>query len=264
MFKIGVLVSGGGTNLQAIINNIENGTIKEAQIVTVISNVPDVYALERAKKHGIYNVVIDSSKFKEKIEYEKEVIKELDSKEVDLIVLAGYMKILSKEFVEKYKNKIINIHPSLIPSFCGKGMYGLKPHKAALERGVKITGATVHYVTEGTDEGPIIIQKAVEVLQGDTPEILQKRVMEQAEWKIYSEAINIVMKGGFNNMGKVSNCDCGSHCEPNANVVQGNPHNPKCTCKNCTCGEYCVCGFSTEELRAKVAELGRIIDELKK
>ena len=194
MLRIGVLVSGGGTNLQAIIDNIENGTINGAEIVTVISNVPEAYALERAKNHGIDNKLIDSKNFKKKAEFELEVIKYLEEKRVDLIVLAGYMKILSSDFVKKYENKIINIHPSLIPSFCGKSYYGLKVHEEALKRGVKITGATVHFVNEGADEGPIIIQKAVEVKEGDTPEILQKRVMEEAEWIIYSEAIKMIIK----------------------------------------------------------------------
>ena len=192
MLRIGALVSGGGTNLQAIINNIESGDIKNAKIVTVISNVPNAYALERAKKHGIESYLIDSKQFKKRSDYELELIKYLEEKKVDLVVLAGYMKILSSNFIKKYENKIINIHPSLIPAFCGKGYYGLKVHEEALKRGVKITGATVHFVNEGADEGPIIIQKAVEVKKGDTPEILQKRVMEEAEWIIYSEAINMI------------------------------------------------------------------------
>jgi phosphoribosylglycinamide formyltransferase-1 len=195
MLRIGVLVSGGGTNLQAIIDNIEKGNIKGAEIVTVVSNVKDAYALQRAKNHHIENRVICDKEFKTKEEYEKELTAYLDEKQVQLIVLAGYMKILSKEFVKKYENKIINIHPSLIPAFCGKGYYGLKVHEEVLKRGVKITGATVHFVNEGADEGPIIIQKAVEVKKGDTPEILQKRVMEEAEWIIFSEAINMIIRG---------------------------------------------------------------------
>ena len=195
MLKIGVLVSGGGTNLQAIIDNIEKGQIKGAKIVTVISNVEGAYALERAKNHNIDAKLIKSKDYSNSTDYEKEVISYLQEKELDLLVLAGYMKILSENFVKIFENKIINIHPALIPSFCGKGMYGLKVHEAALERGVKITGATVHFVNEGADEGPIIIQKAVEVKPGDTPEILQKRVMEEAEWVIFSEAINMIING---------------------------------------------------------------------
>ena len=198
MLKIGVLVSGGGTNLQAIIDNIENGQIKGAKIVTVISNVEEAYALERAKNHNIDAKLIKSKAYSNSTDYEKEVISYLQEKEVDLLVLAGYMKILSENFVKTFENKIINIHPALIPSFCGKGMYGLKVHEAALERGVKITGATVHFVNEGADEGPIIIQKAVEVKPGDTPEILQKRVMEEAEWVIFSEAINMIINEEYN------------------------------------------------------------------
>ena len=195
MLKIGVLVSGGGTNLQAIIDNIEKEEIKGAKIVAVLSNVEGAYALERAKNHGIDNKLIKSKNFSSNIEYEKEVISYLEEKEVDLIVLAGYMKILSSEFVKRFENRIINIHPSLIPAFCGMGYYGLKVHEEALKRGVKLTGATVHFVTEGADEGPIIIQKAVEVKKGDTPEVLQKRVMVEAEWAIYSKAINMIIKG---------------------------------------------------------------------
>ena len=193
MLRIGVLVSGGGTNLQAIMDNIQNGIIKGAEIVTVVSNVPGAYALERAKNYGVPGMVIESKGKEEKV-YETELLKHLQEKEVDLIVLAGYMKILSSDFVKQYPNKIINIHPALIPSFCGKGYYGLKVHEEALKRGVKITGATVHFVNEEADGGPIIIQKAVEVKKGDTPEVLQRRVMEEAEWIIYSEAINMIIR----------------------------------------------------------------------
>lgn len=191
--RIGVLVSGGGTNLQAIMDNIQNGTIQGAEIVTVVSNVPGAYALERAKKYGVPGIVIESKGKEEKV-YETELLKYLKEKELDLVVLAGYMKILSNDFVKQYPNKIINIHPALIPSFCGKGYYGLKVHEEALKRGVKITGATVHFVNEEADGGPIIIQKAVAVKKGDTPEILQRRVMEEAEWVIYSEAINMIIR----------------------------------------------------------------------
>lgn len=193
MFNIVVLVSGGGTNLQAIINHIENGDIKDAKIVSVISNVKDAYALTRAKKHGINGVLIES-KEKTRKEYEEELLNYLRELDVDLIILAGYMKILGESFVEQYENKIINIHPSLIPAFSGKGYYGLKVHEEALKRGVKITGATVHFVTKGADEGPIIIQKAVEVQKDDTPEVLQKRVMEEAEWVIYPEAVKMIVE----------------------------------------------------------------------
>ena len=180
--NIGVLASGGGSNLQAIIDNIENGNLKDAQIVTVISDKEDAYALKRAAKHGIHNIYINPKEFETREAYDRELIKHLQEARVDLVVLAGYMKILTKDFIKAYEGKIINIHPALIPSFCGMGYYGLKVHEAVLERGVKITGATVHFVTEGADEGPIIIQKAVEVQPEDTPETLQKRVMQEVEW----------------------------------------------------------------------------------
>lgn len=192
MLKLGVLVSGGGTNLQAIIDKIEDKTLKNVQIVSVISNVEGAFALERAKKYNINNYYINPKDFSSKEEYENELIKNFKSFDVNLVVLAGFMKILTSNFIKQYENKIINIHPSLIPAFCGKGYYGLKVHEEALKRGVKITGATVHFVTEGTDEGPIILQKAVEVIDGDTPEILQKRVMQEAEWLIYPEAIRLI------------------------------------------------------------------------
>lgn len=192
MFRLGILVSGGGTNLQAIIDRIEDGTLEGIQIATIVSNSENAYALERARKHNIDNIYIDPKKYNSKEEYESELIKHFKSFNVDLIVLAGFVKILTNNFIKEYENKIINIHPALVPSFCGKGYYGLKIHEEALKRGVKITGATVHFVTEGADEGPIIIQKAVEVKEGDTPEDLQKRVMEEAEWVIYPEAIRLI------------------------------------------------------------------------
>lgn len=195
MLKIGVLVSGGGTNLQAIIDNIESGYISQAKIVTVISSNPNAFALERAKKHNINAVCIRKRDYADFDEYMNAMEKHLDSFGVELIVLAGFMTVLSKSFTEKYKNRIINIHPALIPSFCGDGFYGLKVHEAVLEKGVKITGATVHYVNDKTDGGPIILQKAVEVKDDDTPEILQKRVMEQAEWKIFPEAVKLISEG---------------------------------------------------------------------
>lgn len=193
MFKIGVLVSGGGTNLQAIINSINNGFIKNAKIETVVSNKDNVFALERAKNNNIETKVIKIKDFDNKQLYEQALIKYLKEKDLDLIVLAGFMVILSKEFVNSFENKIINIHPSLIPAFCGEGYYGLKVHQGALDRGVKITGATVHFVTEEADAGPIILQKEVFVKDDDTKETLQKRVMEEAEWIILPQAINLIL-----------------------------------------------------------------------
>ena len=193
MFKIGVLVSGGGTNLQAIINSINNGFIKNAKIETVVSNKDNVFALERAKNNNIETKVIKIKDFDNKQLYEQALIKYLKEKDLDLIVLAGFMVILSKEFVNSFENTIINIHPSLIPAFCGEGYYGLNVHKGALDRGVKITGATVHFVTEEADAGPIILQKEVFVKDDDTKETLQKRVMEEAEWIILPQAINLIL-----------------------------------------------------------------------
>ena len=193
MFKIGVLVSGGGTNLQAIINSINNGFIKNAKIETVVSNKDNVFALERAKNNNIETKVIKVKDFDNKQLYEQALIKYLKEKDLDLIVLAGFMVILSKEFVNSFENKIINIHPSLIPAFCGEGYYGLNVHQGVLDRGVKITGATVHFVTEEADAGPIILQKEVFVKDDDTKEILQKRVMEEAEWIILPQAINLIL-----------------------------------------------------------------------
>ncbi|MDE6357200.1 MAG: phosphoribosylglycinamide formyltransferase [Eubacteriales bacterium] len=192
MFKIGVLVSGGGTNLQAIIDNIKNGKIN-AKIETVFSNKEDAYALKRAKDNNIETKVLKIKDFESKELFEKALIDYLQEKQLDLIVLAGFMVILSEKFTKTFENKIINIHPSLIPAFSGAGYYGLKVHEGALERGVKIAGATVHFVTEEADAGPIIIQKAVYVEDDDTPETLQKRVMEQAEWEILPEAINLII-----------------------------------------------------------------------
>lgn len=192
MLRIGVLVSGGGTNLQAIIDAVENGKITNTEIAVVISNNKNAYALERAKGHGIEGKCISPKDFETREEFNKVLLNEINACHLDLIVLAGCMVILPPELIAGYKNRIINIHPALIPSFCGKGFYGLEPHKAALERGVKITGATVHFVDEGTDTGPILLQKAVEVKENDTPEILQKRVMEEAEWVILPEAINLI------------------------------------------------------------------------
>lgn len=195
MFKIAVLVSGGGTNLQAVIDSIENGSLKDVSIVKVISNKEGAYALERAQKHGIEAKCISPGSYADRTEYFDAMIEEIRASGADLIVLAGFLVVLSSRFVEAFKGKIINIHPSLIPAFCGDGYYGLKVHEQALKRGVKVTGATVHFVDEGTDTGPIIIQKAVYIENGDTPEILQRRVMEQAEWKILPEAIQAIADG---------------------------------------------------------------------
>lgn len=195
MLRIGVLVSGGGTNLQAIIDGISNGSITNTSIEVVISNNKNAYALERAKKHGIEAVCVSPKDYETREQFNQALIQEIDSHSLDLIVLAGCLVILPKELIQKYPNQIINIHPSLIPAFCGTGYYGLKVHEEVLKRGVKITGATVHFVDEGTDTGMIIAQKPVEVLEGDTPEILQKRVMEQAEWKIMPQAICDIANG---------------------------------------------------------------------
>ena len=195
MLKIGVLVSGGGTNLQAIIDNINTGNITNSKIEVVISNNPNAFALERAKKAGIDTVCISPKDYSDRSLFNKALIEKIDEYNVDLIVLAGCMVVMPPELIQKYNNKIINIHPALIPSFCGKGFYGLHVHEEALKRGVKITGATVHFVDEGTDTGPIILQKAVEVKQDDTPEILQRRVMEEAEWKIMPKAIDLIANG---------------------------------------------------------------------
>lgn len=195
MLRVLVCVSGGGTNLQAIIDAVENGTITNTKLVGVLSNQPKAYALERAKIHGIPGACVSRKDFGTKEAFQKKFLETIDGFEPDLIVLAGFLVVLPKELIEKYENRIINIHPSLIPSFCGKGFYGLKVHEEALKRGVKVTGATVHFVDEGTDTGPILIQKAVEVQEGDTAEILQRRVMEEAEWKILPRAIDEIANG---------------------------------------------------------------------
>ncbi|WMJ89636.1 phosphoribosylglycinamide formyltransferase [Anaerocolumna sp. MB42-C2] len=192
MLKVAVLVSGGGTNLQAILDNIEQGIIKNTRIEIVISNKKDAYALERARKAGIPATVISPKDYTNRDEFSRQLLNEIKKYEVDLIVLAGYLVIIPEILIQNYRNKIINIHPSLIPAFCGAGYYGLRVHEAVLERGVKITGATVHFVDEGTDTGPIILQKAVEVHEGDSPKDLQTRVMEEAEWNILPEAINLI------------------------------------------------------------------------
>ena len=190
MLKIVVCVSGGGTNLQAIIDGVADGSIRNTKIAGVICNNAGAYALKRAENSGIPAFCISPKSFGSRTESNDAFLQKLDELNPDLIVLAGFLVILPEKMIERYRDRIINIHPSLIPSFCGTGYYGLKVHEAALSRGVKVTGATVHYVDEGTDTGRIIAQKAVEVLEGDTPEILQRRVMEQAEWKILPEAID--------------------------------------------------------------------------
>lgn len=195
MLRITVLVSGGGTNLQAIIDSINDGRIHNAQIVRVISNNKNAYALTRAANARIDALCISPKDFDDRAAFHKALIEAIDEVSTQLVVLAGCMVVIPKEMIEKYSGRIINIHPSLIPSFCGTGFYGLHVHEAALQRGVKITGATVHFVDEGTDTGPIILQKAVAIEQGDTPEILQRRVMEQAEWQIMPKAIDLIAAG---------------------------------------------------------------------
>ena len=190
--KIAVLVSGGGTNLQALIDANKSGIIKSGEIVLVISNKPDAYALERARKNSIEALVINNREYSSRADFEEKLIKEIDSRNIDIIVLAGFMCILTEKFTSHYPKKIINVHPALIPSFCGEGFYGLKVHEAALKKGVKVTGATVHFVNEIPDGGEILLQKAVEVLDGDTPEVLQRRVMEQAEWIILPASVEKV------------------------------------------------------------------------
>lgn len=192
MLNIAVLVSGGGTNLQAIIDAVANRTITNTRIVAVISNNHNAFALERAKKANIQDIVVSPKDYNNREEFNNSLLETINSLNVDLIVLAGYLVVIPERIIDAYENRIINIHPSLIPAFCGTGFYGLKVHEAALERGVKIVGATVHYVDKGTDTGPIILQKAVEVKEGDTPKVLQKRVMEEAEWIILPEAINLI------------------------------------------------------------------------
>ena len=192
MLKIVVLVSGGGTNLQAIMDAVEAKTITNTEIIGVISNNKNAYALERAKKHGIPAMCISPKDYESREAFNDAFLCALNEMNPDLIVLAGFLVVIPAKMIRQYENRIINIHPSLIPAFCGTGYYGLKVHEAALKRGVKVVGATVHFVDEGTDTGPIILQKAVNVEEGDTPEVLQRRVMEQAEWKILPEAINLI------------------------------------------------------------------------
>lgn len=192
--RIAVFVSGGGTNLQALLEAERDGMLTDGEIVLVLSNNPNAYALERAKAFGVEGICVDKKEYPDFASRERETVRILEEKQIDLIVLAGYLSILSAEFTARYEGRIINVHPSLIPSFCGKGYYGLKVHEAALSYGVKVTGATVHFVNEIPDGGKIIAQRAVEIQEGDTPELLQKRVMQEAEWKILPLATQIVSK----------------------------------------------------------------------
>ena len=195
MLKIVVMVSGGGTNLQAIIDGVKDGKITNTEIAGVISNNRNAYALKRAEENNIPGLCISPKDYESREIFNEKLLEAVDEFAPDLIVLAGFLVVIPPAMTAKYKNRMINIHPSLIPSFCGKGFYGLKVHEAALERGVKVVGATVHFVDEGTDTGPIILQKAVEVQQEDTPEVLQRRVMEQAEWIILPRAIDLIANG---------------------------------------------------------------------
>ena len=195
MLKIVVLLSGGGTNLQALIDAQEDGTIKNGKISCVISSNPSAYALERAEQHGIATVVLNRKEYPDVASYSQAVLHTLQEQEADLVVYAGFMTILDESVCNAYPNKMMNVHPALIPSFCGKGFYGLHVHEAALQKGVKLTGATVHFVTAVCDGGPIILQKAVAVKDNDTPETLQRRVMEEAEWEILPKAVSLFCEG---------------------------------------------------------------------
>ena len=195
MLRVGVMVSGGGTHLQAILDSIDNGTIRNARVEAVISNNRSAYALERARNHGIEAVCISPRDYESREQFNEALLEKVNEYQLDLIVLAGFLVAIPAAMIQRYRNRIINIHPSLIPSFCGVGYYGLKVHEAALKRGVKVTGATVHFVDEGTDTGPILLQKPVEVKEGDTPEILQRRVMEEAEWILLPKAIDMIANG---------------------------------------------------------------------
>ncbi len=193
--KIAVFVSGGGTNLQAIIDNTKDGILKDIEITLVLSSSKDAYALERAANNGIRSAVVSRKDFDSIEKWDEAVLSEVDNSGAELIVLAGYLSLLGPRVISKYSNRIINIHPALIPSFCGAGMYGIRPHKAALAKGVKVSGATVHFVNENYDEGPILLQKAVDVLPDDTPESLQMRIMKECEWKILPQAIRLIADG---------------------------------------------------------------------
>lgn len=207
MLNIAVLVSGGGTNLQALIDAEKRGEIVNGKITCVISSKPGVYALERAEKNGIPTVVIARSDYKDIASYTAAVTKELQDRKADLVVYAGFMTILDSQIVKAFPGKMMNVHPALIPSFCGKGFYGLHVHEAVLDSGVKLTGATVHFVTEECDGGPIIMQKAVPVLKADTPEVLQKRVMEECEWKILPESVSLFCQGRIKIIGNKTEID---------------------------------------------------------
>ncbi len=194
MLKVTVLVSGGGTNLQAILDAIDRKEIQNAEISAVISNNPGAYALERARLKGIPALCISPKEYETREAFHEALLKALRDSGADLVVLAGCLVVIPESIIREYKGRMINIHPSLIPSFCGTGYYGLKVHEEALKRGVKVTGATVHFVDEGTDTGPILLQKAVEVHEGDTPEVLQRRVMEEAEWVLLPRAIDMIAR----------------------------------------------------------------------
>ena len=204
MLRIAVLVSGGGTNLQAIIDGIRNGSIRDTEIAVVISNNADAYALERAKLAGIEGRCISPKSYASREDFHVALVEAIDSYKVDYIILAGYLVKIPENLIEKYPNRVVNIHPSLIPSFCGVGYYGLKVHEKVLERGVKVTGATVHFVDNGMDTGPIIMQKAVAVQNGDTPKVLQRRVMEEAEWVILPKTIDLLAAGKVRVEGHVT------------------------------------------------------------
>ena len=193
--KIAVFVSGGGTNLQAIIDNTKDGILKDVEITLVLSSSKDAYALERAANNGIKTAVVSRKDFASVEEWDEAVVSAVEASGAELIVLAGYLSLLGPKIVAEYSNRIINIHPALIPSFCGAGMYGIRPHKAALAKGVKVSGATVHFVNENYDEGPILLQKAIDILPNDTPESLQKRIMQECEWKLLPQAIRLIADG---------------------------------------------------------------------
>lgn len=195
MLRIGVLVSGGGTNLQALIDAQKAGEIKNGEIALVLSSKDEVYSLERAKQNSIKSVVLKRKDFSDVEDYSQKLVEVLQEHKIDLVVLAGFLTITSNSFVEAFRNRIINVHPALIPAFAGKGFYGMHVHEAALERGVKLSGATVHFVNEVCDGGPIILQKAVPVLDSDTPESLQKRIMEEAEWQLLPQAVSLFCEG---------------------------------------------------------------------
>ena len=203
MLRVGVMVSGGGTNLQAILDSIDNGTIRNARVEAVISNNRSAYALERAARAGIPGYVVARKDFASNREMTIALVDKLRELNIGLVVLAGFLHILTGEMVAAFPNAILNVHPALIPSFCGAGYYGLHVHEAALAYGVKLTGATVHFVNEEPDGGPIVLQKAVEILEGDTPEVLQRRVMEQAEWHILPQAVSLFCEGRLRVEGRI-------------------------------------------------------------